>query len=477
MKKIRFPFPISRNDELRGGAGWNRIEKSLQELTRYILEQSEIINSVTPSDFGAVGDGITDDTAALQHMFDSAENKTILIDKQYLVTDTIKCPKIVNIVSNNPSAYIHASMNKPIIEFKYTSGVSEEDYRNNYIKNLKVIQGGTGHGVAFVGWGDKLSKLMIENCQFYTKYMDSTGYGLYCENSLAHSYIVNSIFRGNGIYLNCRDANLIEKCSVFGGGNGIVINPAAYGCLNNAVKDCTIVNVKGNAIQLIDAEQVTIQNNQIEYADDTVAQTATNKGLIVLYSSAENRRCEHVIIKGNNFGASTQIDAQLIISDAYDTLIEANRFVKLGNTKYNITVDATSKRTFIMGTNYRTTQVPPVTIDKLAISALSEVIGYRIQFSNSNVSMYVCKNDVGYVNIGFFNLTNSTEGESLIIKLPAWLANPSYQTLLNVINPSSSTVIARIDTQGNLRISVAANASLPTGLYYPQAQYYAGLSS
>lgn len=40
MKKIRFPFPTSRNDELRGGAGWDRIEKSLQEITAVINDST-----------------------------------------------------------------------------------------------------------------------------------------------------------------------------------------------------------------------------------------------------------------------------------------------------------------------------------------------------------------------------------------------------------------------------------------------------
>ena len=45
MKKIRFPFPTSRNDELRGGAGWDRIEKSLQEIAGFINSGNDAISA------------------------------------------------------------------------------------------------------------------------------------------------------------------------------------------------------------------------------------------------------------------------------------------------------------------------------------------------------------------------------------------------------------------------------------------------
>lgn len=54
MKKIRFPFPISRNDELRGGAGWDRIEKSLQEITAVINDgTNELAQAVNAANAAA----------------------------------------------------------------------------------------------------------------------------------------------------------------------------------------------------------------------------------------------------------------------------------------------------------------------------------------------------------------------------------------------------------------------------------------
>lgn len=45
MAKIRFPFPISRNDELRGGSGWQRIERSLQKMAGFINSGDDAITA------------------------------------------------------------------------------------------------------------------------------------------------------------------------------------------------------------------------------------------------------------------------------------------------------------------------------------------------------------------------------------------------------------------------------------------------
>lgn len=45
MVRIRFPFPTSRNDELRGGSGWPRIEKSLQKMAGFINSGNDAITA------------------------------------------------------------------------------------------------------------------------------------------------------------------------------------------------------------------------------------------------------------------------------------------------------------------------------------------------------------------------------------------------------------------------------------------------
>lgn len=52
--------------------------------------QTKLRESVSVKDFGAVGDGVTDDTAAIQAAFDAANNKTLYLpDGNYLVTSQV----------------------------------------------------------------------------------------------------------------------------------------------------------------------------------------------------------------------------------------------------------------------------------------------------------------------------------------------------------------------------------------------------
>lgn len=58
------------------------------------LKLKTIKDYVIPEMFGAAGDGVTDDTDAVQEAFDSGKNVCFLLTSQYLITDTIRIKKI-----------------------------------------------------------------------------------------------------------------------------------------------------------------------------------------------------------------------------------------------------------------------------------------------------------------------------------------------------------------------------------------------
>lgn len=65
------------------------LASQLNEMDNQIAKNSELI--ITPELYGAVGDGVTDDTLAIQSMFNETRAGTIIFnaDSSYLVTDTI----------------------------------------------------------------------------------------------------------------------------------------------------------------------------------------------------------------------------------------------------------------------------------------------------------------------------------------------------------------------------------------------------
>jgi hypothetical protein len=67
--------------------------------------QSKLRETVSVKDFGAVGDGVTDDTAAIQAALDSGNNKVYIPSGVYLIHDTIIVPKGVHVEGDNSHNY------------------------------------------------------------------------------------------------------------------------------------------------------------------------------------------------------------------------------------------------------------------------------------------------------------------------------------------------------------------------------------
>lgn len=75
-----------------------KLEEMLQDgELEALVERIASVDYVTPDMFGAVGDGETDDTAAVQAAFDDGRAVCFLMDKCYLITSTIEIKKITRV--------------------------------------------------------------------------------------------------------------------------------------------------------------------------------------------------------------------------------------------------------------------------------------------------------------------------------------------------------------------------------------------
>lgn len=301
-------------------------------LNNGLFAQLIVDTEVNPEQFGAKGDGTTDDTEALQNAIDYAnENKIkIVCNKTYLITDTIILQDDINFELNG--------------EIKITEDIIAIQVSTNYanLKIHKITGTGTGTGIKLIP-----TSVMV----------DHTNITIDCIRDLNVGILLYTARTGTGIQYNKFNIghiyNITDSCIKFDHPNGGWINQNYFynGKLDGGyginMVGSSISYYHGNAFYNIGLENISIEGIHIEYAKFNKFYNIRNaEGLTGSYwinvdaNSPHNKIefTEGIKVAQINCIARTEITSHLVQPDGYticDSFIVRNNQFDMNNNSYN----------------------------------------------------------------------------------------------------------------------------------------------
>ena len=217
IKPVPVGITINNEDYWRQVANYSALYADFQNRIVALEDKFKKLNYATPEMYGAVGDGVTDDTAALQTALDVSSSLVFEAGKTYCISASIKPRSDTNINLNG--AMIKTIGSTPI-NMLWIEDVENVTIKNGILHNV-VTPGsdGTENGEfeLYIGSSQNIevSGMTFENCK---------SDGIYC--GYMFYYTGHDVFVTNNIYIH----------------------------------DC-VFNTKRNGIALVSGDDITIQDN------------------------------------------------------------------------------------------------------------------------------------------------------------------------------------------------------------------------
>lgn len=337
---------------------------------------------VSVKDFGAVGDGVTDDTAAFQAAIDSKKSLYIP-DGIYLISSTliITATDSLCIVGNN---FGHVNDQTTGSVIKFTGSASPAIRVQGGAIGAKIsglfldIQDSSSDGFDFGGaWYLKLQDCVVRNARYgvYLHYDTPDYFSGVAE--LTSCYFAKC---ANGVKTSKVDINVVkvDNCTFFDGVNGVLIGDlgAASSVRNFIVRDSLFEANTGYDVGVVagGAQQLLVDGNYFEENTDS------SLARVYVADTSLSPRSSSVSITNNTFSKDTTGDL-IFLSSVSGVIVKQNwsafggiGFVRAINID-NYEIDRCSTVSGAESCNVvidNILQVPDTSVNKVSINKAQE---------------------------------------------------------------------------------------------------------
>ena len=178
--------------------------------------QGKLRESVSVKDFGAVGDGVTDDTAAIQAALNSGAGQVDLVDGTYLITG--------NVQMNSNQSFVGRGGVLTTSNGTFNYGIFVNGKQNVRIEGIRVVGPSGGNGFDVAVFINASTNVTVENCLIQDIGNEAVspnewGHGIEIGGGSTNVKVLNNTiknikgygnFRGDGITLRASSNTLIQ---------------------------------------------------------------------------------------------------------------------------------------------------------------------------------------------------------------------------------------------------------------------------
>lgn len=490
------PIPLANLDSNFAALGNTTNITYTAPFTNAVAETvtDKLAQTVSVKDFGAVGDGTTDDTTAIQNAFNAVNSNGVI----YLPAGFNYSVGSVNVNGKK----ITFSGYGATITCTGTNGAFYKTDHDNKLSVFGISFVGTGTGKAVncsaVASGTVYDELLVQDCSFA---MGSGIYGLYCIGTREPRIISNTFYdsnSGNGIYFKDCVSPFVDKC-IFKGTSyaSTAIYYPGTGNATDAGLDLTNSEILGwnVGLEVIGNDWLNIQGCTIDYCNNSIILENQDGGQISNNYIGSLNNNPALWIKSNTASYTPELTDKVIIQNntftghystdsTYDNILingttNANNLQILNNnftfyTRYGINLSMLDTKILIQNnyfSEYTGLGVSPI-YSQLGTND-SGVSVIRNNFANTTT---VAAMNLSAISIINYNIGCVTENRNEYIfgatATPITIAHGcSYTPAISdvSINPNSADLATRnpyvsSTDATNIYITITSSTTLTTGV-------------